>query len=158
MTDRGVPDQAEARASLDQVAQSRRSAVRATRRPLWLDAALAAVLGVVVALGLVRQVVAAVVVLVIGCAVVLVAQRRVGRRKGQVVDQRAMGARTWRFAALYAVLFLLTMVEPPASWQPWFAIGGGVVAAVGGFAWLRWEDRYQARRLTAGDYGRYDLL
>ena len=26
------------------------------------------------------------------------------------------------------------------------------------FAWLRWDDRYQAGRLARGDFGRYDLL
>ncbi|MFT4296626.1 MAG: hypothetical protein QM582_14565 [Micropruina sp.] len=158
MTDNGIPDPAEARASLDQVAQSRRAAVRVTRRPFWLDAALALVVGIGVTLGFGGQVIAALVVLVAGCAGVLVAERKVVRRQGQVFDRRALGARMWRFAVLYVALALLRMVEVPAAWQLWFAIAGGLFGAVGILAWLRWEDRYQGRRLAAGDYDRYDLL
>jgi Flp pilus assembly protein TadB len=64
----------------------------------------------------------------------------------------------WRFALLYLVLVLLAMIEPPAGWQPWFALSVGVVAGAGAFVWLRWENRYQLRRLANGDYDRYDLL
>lgn len=158
MDEQPHPSSAEARASLEQVAESRRAAVRATRRPVWMDLGLALVIGAGIALGLAGQGVAAIVVLAIGCTAVVLVQRLLVRRQGQVFDQRALGARMWRFALLYLVLFLLTMVRPPAGWQPWFAIGIGAVAAVGSFAWLRWEDRYQGRRLASGDYDRYDLL
>ncbi len=49
-------------------------------------------------------------------------------------------------------------IEVPADWQPWSSLVMGLIAAVGGYTWLRWEDRYRIRRLAAGDYGRYDLL
>ena len=62
-----------------------------------------------------------------------------------------------RFAILYALLFVLLQFNV-ADWQPCYSIGLGAVAGAGAFAWLRWEDRYRARRLSAGDYHRYDLL
>lgn len=158
MDERQVAGPAEARAGLDRVADSRRAAVRATRRPAWIDGCLALVVGAGMSLGLAGQTVAAVLVFALGCVGVVVALRRVVRRQGQVFDQRAVGARLWRFALLYGVLFLLTTAQPPASWQPWSAIGIGAAGAAGSFAWLRWEDRYQGRRLASGDYDRYDLL
>lgn len=158
MDEHPTPDPVEAQASLDQVAESRRAAVKAGRRPLGIDLAMAAVVGTGVGLGLAGQGIAALVILLAGIAGVVLAQRRLTRRRGQVFDQRALGARMWRFALLYLVLFLLTMIEPPTNWQPWFAIGIGIVAGAGAFAWLRWEDHYQNRRLANGDYDRYDLL
>lgn len=148
----------DAQASLDLVDESRRAAVRTARRPIRIDLGMAAVVGTGVGLVLAGQVIAASVVLVAGSAAVILAQRRLTRRRGQVFDQRAIGARMWRFAGLYLALFLLTMIDPPSSWQPWFAIGIGLVAGAGVFGWLRWEDRYQNRRLVNGDYDRYDLL
>lgn len=158
MTGQPTPDPIEAQASLDQVDESRRAAVKAGRRPIGVDLAMAAVIGIGVGLGLAGQGAAALAILLAGGAAVALAQRRLTRRRGQVFDQRAIGARMWRFALLYLVLFLLTMIEPPTTWQPWFAIGIGMVAGVGAFAWLRWEDHYQSRRLASGDYDRYDLL
>ena len=52
----------------------------------------------------------------------------------------------------------MTQVRPAEDWQPWFSIGAGVLVAGTGLAYLRLEQRYQARRLASGDYGRYDLL
>jgi len=151
-------DPIEAQASLDQVDESRRAAVKAGRRPMGVDLGMAAVVGFSVWLGLAGQGIAALVILLAGSAAVVIVQRRLTRRRGQVFDQRAVGARMWRFALLYLVLVLLTMIEPPVGWQSWFAIGVGVVAGAGAFAWLRWENRYQLRRLANGDYDRYDLL
>jgi Flp pilus assembly protein TadB len=158
MGERPTLDPMEARASLDQVDESRRAAVKAGRRPVGIDLGMAAVVGFGVWLGLAGQGIAALAILLAGSAAVVILQRRLTRRRGQVFDQRAVGARMWRFALLYLVLVLLTMIEPPLGWQPWFAIGVGVVAGAGAFAWLRWENRYQLRRLADGDYDRYDLL
>ena len=94
----------------------------------------------------------------IGSLAFALAHRAHTRRRGQILDERAIGARALRFFPLYLVLFVLLQVDPPESWQPWFALAVGVATAVGGFSWLRAEDRYQARRLAAGDYGRFDLL
>jgi len=158
MGERPTLDPMEARASLDQVDESRRAAVKAGRRPVGIDLGMAAVVGFSVWLGLAGQGIAALAILLAGSAAVVILQRRLTRRRGQVFDQRAVGARMWRFALLYLVLVLLTMIEPPLGWQPWFAIGVGVVAGAGAFAWLRWENRYQLQRLADGDYDRYDLL
>lgn len=153
-----LPSPDEARASLEQVAESRRAAAEAMRRPLWIDVGMAITVGASMALGPAGHPVIAIIVLAIGSLVFVVAERRRARGRGEVLDQRALGARAWRFAVVYALLFLLLQFAPPADWKPWYFIGVGVIAAAGGFAWLRWEDRYRARRLAAGDYGRYDLL
>ena len=78
---------------------------------------------------------------------------------------RFLRSASFRFALLFAgvfsasaVLFALVQFTPPEVWQPWYSLVVGLLAAVGSFAWLRWEDRYRIRRLTAGDYGPYDLL
>ncbi len=152
------PTQDEAQASLDQIAESRRAAAIATRRPAWIDVALATTVGATIALGTAGHLAVAAVVLLVGALVVTVTQRRHARGRGQLFDQRAIGARALRFAMLYAVLFVLVQFTPPEAWQPWYSLGVGLLTAVGSFAWLRWEDRYRIRRLTAGDYGRHDLL
>jgi len=152
------PTQDEAQASLDQITESRQAAAIATRRPVWIDVALATTVGAALAFGTAGHLAVAAVVLLVGALVVTVAQRRQARGRGQLLDQRAIGARAARFALLYAVLFVLVQFTPPEVWQPWYSLGVGLLIAVGSFAWLRWEDRYRIRRLTAGDYGRYDLL
>ncbi len=152
------PDRDAARASLEGIAASRRAAVDATRRPAWVDAGLASTAGVSLPAALLGHWAIGLTILVAGSLALALAQRARTRRRGQVVDERALGARALRFFPLYLVLFVLLQVDPPASWQPWYALAVGVAAGVGGFAWLRWEDRYQARRLVAGDYGRFDLL
>lgn len=158
MDEHPTPDPIEAQASLDQVNESRRAAVKAGRRPIGIDVGMAAVVATGVGLGLAGQAIAGLVLLLAGSAAVVFVQRRLTRRRGQVLDQRALGARMWRFALLYLVLFLFTMIEPPTNWRPWFSTGVGIMAGAGAFAWLRWEDHYQNRRLANGDYDRYDLL
>lgn len=150
-----TPD--EAQASLEQISASRQAAAQATRRPVWIDLGMAITLGVALVLGPGGYPVAAIAVLVVGSLVFTLAQRRLTRSHGQVLDQRAIGARMLRFAILYGVLFVLLQFGA-SDWQPWYSITLGVTAAVGGFAWLRWEDRYRIKRLGAGDYHRYDLL
>lgn len=152
------PDAAEASAALEQIADSRRASAQATRRLWWTDLGLAVTAGAAVTLALLGQWLPAVVVWLGGAVGFALVQRRLARRRGQVVDQRALGSRAWRFALVYGVLFVLTQFQPPVAWLPWYAVGAGVVTGVAGFAWLRWEDRYQAARLAAGDFDRYDLL
>ena len=55
MDERTTPDPVEAQASLDQVEESRRAAVKAGRRPLGIDLGMAAVVGTGVGLGLAGQ-------------------------------------------------------------------------------------------------------
>ena len=80
------------------------------------------------------------------------------RRRGKILDERAVGAHAARFFPMYFVVFAAGVFNPGPEWQPWYSIGVGIVVAVAGFAYLRLDDRYQTRRLAAGDYERYDLL
>lgn len=158
MNEHSLPDPTRARASLNAAENSRRAAVTATSRPAGVDLGFAVVSGAGIALAHLGHWPAALFVIAVGGAGVAIIQQRTTRRHGQVLDQRSVGARVWRFAIIYLVLFLLSMNDPPTAWQPWFAVGVGLLAAVGGFAWLRWDARYQGRRLASGDYDRYDLL
>lgn len=152
------PGPDEARADLEQITESRRAAAEATRRPRWVDAGLSTIVGMTIGLGTAGHLAAGWVVLGAGAVAFTVVQQRRSRGRGRVSDQRALGARALRFALLYAVLFVLGQIRPPDTWQPWYSLGSAMLAAAGVFALLRWEERYQVRRLTAGDYGRYDLL
>lgn len=158
MDGHNLPTPDEARASLEQITASRTAAAEATQRPAWIDVGMSATAGATVTLGTAGYWAAAIVVLVVGSLVVALATHRQARGRGQVLDQRAIGARGLRFTLLYAVLFVMGQIEVPADWQPWSSLVMGLIAAVGGYTWLRWEDRYRIRRLAAGDYGRYDLL
>ena len=153
-----LPDPDGARAALEEAAEARRSAVDSTRRPAWIDAVLALTMAVTMPLALLGQWVVAVVVLVVGATVGVLADRKFTRRRGRILDARAMGARTLPYVLWYGALVVLTQFRPPAAWQPWYALGVGLFAGVSAFTWMRWEERYQARRIAAGDYDRYDLL
>lgn len=153
-----LPDPDGARVALEEAAEARRSAVRSTRRPVWIDVVLALTMAVTMPLALLGQWVVAVVVFVVGATVGVLADRKFTRRRGRILDARAMGARMLPYALVYGAIFILTQFRAPAAWQPWYALGVGLFAAIGAFAWMRWEERYQARRIAAGDYHRYDLL
>lgn len=151
-------DAADARAALEQIAETRRASARATRRPWWTDLGLAVAISAAVTLALLEQWLPAILLWVVGAVGFTIIQRRLARRRGQVVDQRTLGARAWRFALLYAGQVVLLQFRPPAAWLLGYAVAAGMVTLASGFWWLRWEDRYQARRLAAGDFDRYDLL
>lgn len=153
-----LPDPDGARAALEEAADARRTAVDSTRRPAWIDAILALTMGMTIPLALLGQWVVAVIVLVVGSVAGVLADRKLTRRRGRILDARALGARTLPYALVYGAIFVLLQFRAPAAWQPWYALGVGLFAAIGVFAWLRWEERYQARRIAAGDYHRYDLL
>ncbi len=153
-----LPDPDEARGSLEQVEASRRAAAAATRRPIWIDIAMALTIGAGVTLGLTGYGVAAITVLLLGSALLVIALRRTTRARGYVLDARMLRARAWRFALVYALLFVLIQFEPPAPWQRWYDGAVGVAAASLAFAWLRWEEQARVRRLADGDYDRYNLL
>lgn len=156
--DSSPPRPDEARAALADIAATRRTAAATGRRPVWLDAVFCVGVGGVVTAGLLgHRLIAAALLVVVVLGFQLLGVRTV-RRRGKVEDMRATAARGWRFLAIYAVLFVLMQIPPPQGWQPWWALGVGAVAGVLGFVWVRWEDRYQTRRLAAGDHERYDLL
>ncbi len=156
-----LPTPDEARARLDEVAATRRAAVETTRRPAWLDAAFASATGIslaVAAIGGWPAIGAGLALLLVVCGGFVVLDRRWERRRGRILDERALGAHALKFFPMYFIVFTAGLIRPGDDWQPWYSIGVGVVAALAGFAWLRLDDRYQTRRLAAGDYDRYDLL
>lgn len=128
-----------------------------TRRPASLDLALALVFGVALALSNLGQGALALMVLVVGGLIVALLQRRVLRRLGRILDERAVGAHAWRYAVIFTVIVLLTMVQPAGNWRPWWALVVGLGAGTLTYAGLRWDARYQERRLADGDHGPFDL-
>ncbi len=161
MSTNRIPSPDEARASLDDIAASRSAAVNMTRRPAWLDGVLAAGTGMalgIIAIGGWAAIAGGIVVLLVVGVVHVVLERRLVRHRGRILDGRAIGAQAATFLPMYVVVFATSLFRPDDDWQPWYSIGIGLIVALAGFAYLRVSDRYQARRLAAGDYGRYDLL
>lgn len=155
------PGADEARASLEQIAAARNAAAEAARRPAWFDAVFAAVTGFgagFATLGGAPRVAVGFAIIVIGGALMAVVEHRTRRRRGRILDERAMRTQPLRFFIPWLVVFGLIMIRPSADWQPWYAIAAGVLVALAGFVYLRWGERYQTRRLAAGDYDRYDLI
>lgn len=156
-----LPTPEEARTSLNQVLASRRAALQVTRRPAWLVAALAASVGVFVGLltlgdetaKLVGQV-----ILFVGLVGAPLAEHRLSRRRGQIFDNRFVGAAALRFIPGWILLGWLATREPPTAWQPWYAMGLGLLTAASAYLLYRWADNYQIRRLAADDYERANLL
>ncbi len=154
------PSPSEARAQMDDVERARSAAVTVARRPAALDLSLACTLGLVVGLAVLRTApaaIAAVVVLIIGSTGYWVAQRRWTRRRGRILDERTLG-HAIRYVPFYAALFLIGQIPVPGDWQPWFSIVGGLSAMVLAFAYIRLDERYQIKRLAAGDFSRHDLV
>lgn len=154
-----TPDQA--RASLDAVDQARRATATLARRPVWLMAALAAPVGVFVGLLTLGDPTAKLVgqiVLFVGLVAAPLAEHRLSRRHGQILDNRFVGAAALRFIPGWILLGWLTTREPPPAWQPRYAIGLGLLTAASAYLLYRWTDNYQARRLAADDYHRAHLL
>lgn len=161
MSGTGQPGPDEARASLEQIAEARRAAVEVTRQPAWFHAIFAATTGIGVGLATVHQPpfqIAGVAIIVIGGALLAVVEHHVKRRRGRILDERSVRSQPLRFFIPWLVVFGLTLVRPDTGWQPWYAIAAGVLVALAGFVYLRWDEDYQTRRLAAGDYDRYDLI
>ena len=154
------PSPSEARAQMDDVERARNAAVTVARRPAEVDLCLACTLGLVVGLAVLRTapaVIAAVVVLIIGSVGYWVAERHWTRRRGRILDERTLG-HAIRYVPFYAALFLIGQIPVPGDWQPWFSIVGGLAATVLAFAYIRLDERYQVKRLAAGDFNRHDLV
>ena len=155
------PSPSEARAQMDDIGRARSAAVTVARRPAAVDLCLACTLGLVVGLAVLRTapaVIAAIVVLIVGSAGYWVAERHWTRRRGRILDERAIGAHTLGYVPFYAALFLIGQIPVPGDWQPWFSIVGGLAATVLAFAHIRLDERYQIKRLAAGDFNRHDLV
>ena len=154
------PSPSEAQAHMDDIERARSAAVTVARRPAAVDLCLACTLGLVVGLAVLRTapaVIAAIVVLIIGSAGYWVAERHWTRRRGRILDERALG-HAIRYVPFYAALFLIGQIPVPGDWQPWFSIVGGLAATVLAFGYIRLDERYQIKRLAAGDFSRHDLV
>lgn len=155
------PNAEEAGVSLAEAERARRAAVETTRRPAGLDGLYALALGVAVGLAITRAtplVLAAGIVLVAASALYWLIERRDGRRRGRILDERAVGAYALRYMPVYFVVFVLFQIHADPARQPWFSAGVALLVAGAGFAYLRLDDRYQAHRLASGDYRRGDLV
>ncbi|HHV21382.1 MAG TPA: hypothetical protein GXZ30_07585 [Propionibacterium sp.] len=146
----------DATTALEAADRARRDAVAASMRPAWVDAVGALMVGGAAALTYTRSVpgIAAAAGLLIAFVVL---GHRFTRRRGRLTDDRAVKARLPMFLGAYAVVFIagqLVLGSETPWW--WLALAGIAIAAVG-FAFLRFDERYQARRLAAGDHGPYDL-
>jgi len=154
------PSPSEAQAHMDDIERARSAAVTVARRPAAVDLCLACTLGLVVGLAVLRTapaVIAAIVVLIVGSAGYWVAERHWTRRRGRILDERALG-HAIRYVPFYAALFLIGQIPVPGDWQPWFSIVGGLVATVLAFGYIRLDERYPVKRLAAGDFSRHDLV
>lgn len=155
------PGPSEAQAHMDDIEHARSAAVTVARRPAAVDLFLACPVGLAAGFAVMRTApafVAAIVVLIVGSAGFWVAQRHWTRRRGRILDERAIGAHAIRYVPFYTVLFLVSQIPAPRDWQPWFSIIGGLAVTVLAFAYLRLDERYQVKRLAAGDFGRHDLV
>lgn len=130
-----TPD--EARASLDQIAMSRRATVTVTRRPVWLDSMFAGGVGiasgVAVSGGWSMIGVGMLILVAVGGVFTVLDRRFSGRRRGKILDQRALGAHAARFIPMYTIVFVASQFRPGDDWQPWSSIGVGLVVALAGF-------------------------
>ncbi|WP_147243126.1 hypothetical protein [Acidipropionibacterium virtanenii] len=161
MPDSQRPGPDEARTTLNRTGQLPRETAEPASRPVWVDGLFTLIIGAGVGIATSDQPglrLAGLVVVAVGCVMMGVASRHLGGRHGRVLDQRSIGSGFLRFIPMWAVVFGLVIVRPDADWQPWYAIGTGLVVAVVGFGYLRWDERYQMRRLAADDYDRNDVV
>lgn len=147
--------QVDPRSEIEDLDRSRANAVRASARPAWVDAVMAVLLGVACAIALTRQplLIAGALVLL---AVTWVLSWRFTRRKGRLTDDRAVTTHFARYLLLMLPVFVVPVVIAPDA-PIWVLVAAGAVVAVGVFAYLRLDERYQVKRLASGDYGPYDL-
>ncbi|WP_040161451.1 hypothetical protein [Nigerium massiliense] len=151
-------DPNEAKRALDEVADARASVVARTRQPAWVLALFSALFGAGWAAANLGHVGVGLGLIAVALALYWFVSTRVDRRRGTISDARALGANAWRFMIINALILLGSQFQPPPAWQPWFTITMAVMVSVAGFVYLRWEARYQERRIAAGDYDRYGLL
>ena len=154
------PSPSEAQAHMDDIERARSAAVTVAQRPAAVDLCLACPVGLTAGLAVLRTspaLIAAIVVLIVWSAGYWVAQRHWTRRRGRILDERTLG-HAIRYVPFYMALFLIGQIPAPRDWQPWFSIVAGLAVTVLAFAYLRLDERYQAKRLAAGDFGRHDLV
>lgn len=148
-----------AAADLASVESARRTAVERTRRPSWLLIAFALLMGCAFSFALLRTplgwAVGAALFVVSMVAFVLL-DARLMRRRGRLLNLG--GPNALRFLLLYGAMFVLGQIQPPAGWQPWFAVGAGLLVAGMVYVNIHWHEAANARRLAEGDFERGDLM
>lgn len=150
-------DPVEARRLLDDEAGARHAMAATIGTPRWITLVMSADLGV----------------FVVGCAerwwwlvgltgivavALLVAEHRVRRRRGRIVDARSVGANFAIFAGFYVVLVVVQTLLRDHRPPLWAAGLGGLACAAASFAYLTLHDRYQRRRILRGDYTPVDMV
>lgn len=145
------------RAALNSVGEAQRATLRATRRPAWLTFSVAIAMAAMVTFALLGYWAVALGVLV-ACAIPLVwLETRITRRRGRIVDERAFGAYVVRILPITVLFAAIRMISVPTSWQPWPALAAGLLVGVIGWVFMRMDERYQERRIVAGDYDQYTM-
>lgn len=144
-----------AAAELEALRSARADVVKTSGRPAWADAAAALCFGLAVwavSPPTVTGAVIAFALFLVGIAVIL----RFTRRRGRLTDDRAVGLTMAAYAPFGLVVGLAGMLARDATDRRLTALVA-LAVALAGFAYLRIIERYQARRLAAGDHGPYDL-
>ncbi len=144
---------------LSSIESARRAAVASTRRPVWWCVGFALTMGLAFGVALLRSPagwIIAAAIFVLGMVAFLVLDMRLRRRQGRLLKVNSRS--TIGFLVVYATAFVLGQIQPPATWQPWFAIAAGVLFAVLSYVYLRWDDADTARRLASGDFDPSDLM
>ncbi len=147
------------REELSAIESARRAAVDSTRRPGWLNTLFALMLGVAFGFAVLRTPmgwIVGAVVFVLGIVGFFVIDTHLKRRRGRLLN--SSGRSALRFFLMYATIFVIGMIQPPGTWQPWFAIAAGVLVATAGYIFLRWDDADTAKRLATGDFDPNDLM
>ena len=155
-----VRDEDGARAGLSTIAEARRAAVETARRSTWLNVALPLAIGLAFGSTQFHTVLGwvAAAVFFAGFAALGIVEAMKVRRRGRIIDGRAMG---WQFLWILGFVILLSLLgsvtlSPPA--QQWFALVAGVLVAAYTYGFLRWDEASMAKRLAADDFDPYTLF
>ncbi|RMB61307.1 hypothetical protein [Tessaracoccus antarcticus] len=141
------------------IESARQAAVDSTPRPEWLNVLFALTVGVAFGFAVLRTPTGwtvGAVVFVVGLVGFLVIDTHLKRRTGGLLN--VSGRNALRFFLMYAIIFVLGQIQPPISWQPWFAIAAGLSVAIAGYIYLRWDAADTAKKLATGDFESSDLM
>lgn len=138
------------------VDEARSRTARATTAPLWADATCAVMVGVAWVLVIMwRPLTLMIAALLLAGALVLA--QRTTRRRGRVLDGRAVRAHMGHYAVFLApVVVGGNLLRQTTSLA--LLVAFGVVVSGFVLAYLRIESRYEAKRLAAGGYEPWDLV
>lgn len=148
--ERSLMDARDPRTGLAEVDAARRAAAAASATPMRTTVLLCLILGLGAGLMAMLEPLGVVAgIAMLGAGFVLDARTK--RRRGQITDGRAVAARLgWYAATLLVPMFVGQWVIRALNW-PLRGVVFGAVMAVGGFVYLRLDERYQLRRFAEGD-------